>query len=280
MTVRQENSPFKGLYAELSQEKALLYLERIGIKNADVSENSLGLLMKCHLESVPFENFDVFHGHTEPSLDINDLFEKIVIKRRGGYCFELNGLFCALLNALGFKAESRTARIPYGKEYPAPKAHRIIVAAVGEKKYFCDIGFGGPVPYSPIPLETEKVLICDAGRSYRFEECDDGILLLTEKDGEFVPLLIFSDKKSDPVDFIPLNAFCSRSVHEPFLKKQMMWRLTREGIKYSLNGNVMKITGGEKDEEYLVDTEEALREAVEKYFGVKYEGILRSDTKE
>ena len=276
MTTDKLCSPFKGLYETLSEDKTLLYLERIGVKDADVSEKSLGLLMKCHLESVPFENLDVFHAHSEPSLDINDLFEKIVIKRRGGYCFELNGLFCALLDSLGFKAESRTARIPYGKNFPAPKAHRIIIADTGERKYFCDIGFGGPVPYSPIPLEFGKTFVCDAGRSYRFEEREDGILLETEKDGEYVPLLFFSSKASDPVDFLPLNAFCSRSCHEPFLKKQMMWRLTREGIKYSLNGGLLKITGGERDEEYILDTEDALREALDKYFGVKYDGSLRA----
>ena len=143
------------------------------------------------------------------------------------------------------------------------------------KRYFCDIGFGGPVPYSPIPLETGKTFVCDGGRRYRFEKCDDGILLMTEKDGEFVPLLIFADKKSDPVDFIPLNAFCARSVHEPFLKKQIMWRLTREGVKYSLSGGSMKITGGGKEEEYLFVSEESLRHGLEKYFGVKYDGILR-----
>ena len=88
----ERKSPFEKLYAPIPDTDA--YLSRIGFDGkAEPTFDCLKKLMSCHLAAVPFENLDVYHGGIEPSLETDAMFEKIVTNRRGGYCFELNGLF-------------------------------------------------------------------------------------------------------------------------------------------------------------------------------------------
>src|SRR5690242_9417454 len=79
------------------------YLQRIGYSGSRVpSADALRALHVAHLQAVPFENLDI-HLRRPISLDPERLFQKIVLERRGGFCYELNGLFAALLRALGFQ---------------------------------------------------------------------------------------------------------------------------------------------------------------------------------
>ena len=269
-----DHNPFNGLYAPLIDVAP--YLSRIGLKSApDASVDGLALLMHAHAISVPFENLDVFHGHKEPCLSTEALYEKLVIKKRGGYCFELNGLFWRLLEALGFDASCCVARIAFHREYLAPSAHRIIVVSIDGTRYFCDIGFGGPVPTSPIPIYYDAVQTCAKGNRYRFTKEHDQTVIWIEQDDAFVPLLQFSEVPADPVDFIPLNAFCSRSEHEPFLHKQMIWRLTENG-KVSIDGDVLRIVESGVTREEKLETETQLRQAFKLHFDLIYEGSLRN----
>ena len=97
------------------------YLERIGI--VEISEPSINFLKQlqaAHLLNIPFENLDIHYGN-EIILDISKLYEKIVINGRGGFCYELNGLFCELLILLGFKVRRISANVHnkekgYGKD--------------------------------------------------------------------------------------------------------------------------------------------------------------------
>lgn len=162
-------SPFSGLYAPIPDTAA--YLKRIGYTGTPaVSLDCLAALMTCHLAAVPFENLDVFHGHLEPALDTAALFRKIVQEGRGGYCFEINGLFQRLLSALGFSCWSATARIALGHDYRTPPAHQVILVELEGRRYFCDVGYGGPVPASPVEVTYDKVVTCSAGRRYRFAQ--------------------------------------------------------------------------------------------------------------
>src|SRR5690606_20497919 len=85
-----------------AKEKIHLYLQRIGYEGPlDRSAKTLAQLQYCHLHTVPYENLDILRG-VPISLELEDLFDKIVVRRRGGYCFELNALFGWLLRELGY----------------------------------------------------------------------------------------------------------------------------------------------------------------------------------
>lgn len=128
------------------------YLERIGASTpVRPTREALAELAWRHLESVPFENIGIHLG--EPaSLDEDVLFHKIVDRRRGGLCYELNGLFAALLHALGFEVDLLAARVWRGNGYGPPMAH-LALRVNGPVPVLVDVGFGNTtvsvVPWEP-----------------------------------------------------------------------------------------------------------------------------------
>ena len=141
----------------LSACQAGQYLERIGVSEAtakDVSAEGLSALVRLHQLSVPFETYEIKVLGRTPSLELDDLFEKIVIERRGGYCFELNKLFEALLKALGYKARPVLCRA-VERTGRSPINHRGILVTIGNVDHFVDVGYGGPMPAGALVLTHE-----------------------------------------------------------------------------------------------------------------------------
>lgn len=253
---------FSGLYEPIPDIFA--YLSRIGYcGELEANVKTLAGLMRAHMKSVPFENLEVFFDKREPDLSTAVLFDKIVTRRRGGYCFELNGLFSRLLSSLGFSVSLFAARVVKG-EYLSPPSHEVLCVAAEGKRYFCDVGFGGPVPSSPIELRYDCELRCDEGRVYRFEKRDCGTALRIIRDGELLDLLIFSEAPLDAVDFIPLNAFCACSPLEPFIHKVMVWK-REEGGRISIDGDSFR----EGDAETKITSREELYRLLRERFGMK-----------
>lgn len=250
----------KELYAAIPS--AQKYLQRIGYsKTPEITKTCLDELISCHVHAVPFENIDVFYGGKVPALGTVDLFEKIVNNRRGGYCFELNGLFCRLLQAIGFGAVCVKVRIMLGREVPPPMTHCAVLVNIEGKRYYCDVGFGGPAPISAIEL-------CDSlqrsgDRCYRIQEN----ILCLEQNGSFVPMMQFEDCACDPVDFIPLNYFCAKSEMEPFVHKLMVSIKTTSGHA-SIDGNVLKLRDNGVDTEIVLSKDLEMRDALVSYFGI------------
>ncbi len=266
-------NPFAGLYAPLPDVKAYLY--RIGYTTETAPTLAcLKSLMTAQLRSVPFENLDVYHGHKEPSLEIADLFEKIVTNRRGGYCFELNGLFQKLLEAIGFSCTCHIGRIGHGQRFRYPISHRVTVVKLAGERWFCDVGFGGPVPAEPVKILLDQPFDSSNGHRYLFTKNGVEIALSVEDNGQFSSVLSFVDEPADPVDFLSLNAFCAYSPIEPFVHRQMVWRATEAG-RCTLDGNVLRLCENGVVQEEIVETEEALRKVLLERFGIVYPGALR-----
>ncbi|MEL6986932.1 MAG: arylamine N-acetyltransferase, partial [Bacteroidota bacterium] len=119
------------------------YLNRINYEGEiKLNIEVLKELQKCHLLNVPFENLDIHYNRTI-QLDIGKFYNKIVIDRRGGFCYELNTLFQNLLHQIGFK-KIISARVydhkkgSFGEEYD----HLAIVVDLNQRAYLVDVGFG------------------------------------------------------------------------------------------------------------------------------------------
>jgi N-hydroxyarylamine O-acetyltransferase len=110
----------------LTEARADEYLDRIGASRPDRADlAALAVLQRAHLHAVPFENLSIHLG--EPiALDTDALFDKIVRRRRGGFCYELNGAFAALLTALGYRVELLSARVYGGDSYGPPFDHLVL----------------------------------------------------------------------------------------------------------------------------------------------------------
>ena len=137
------------------------YLERIGYQEEPhTDKDCLEKLMELQLQSVPFENLEVFKEKRVPSLKTEDIFHKIVHQGRGGYCFELNKIFYELLKGLGFDVTPLAIRMLWSPDDLRRILHRATMVVLEDGPYFCDVGYGGPGPRYPVKLEdglhTEK----------------------------------------------------------------------------------------------------------------------------
>lgn len=129
------------------------YLTRIGLSAAVTCDISgLGELQSRHLQSVPFENLDVFHRRGV-STDVEHALEKIVGRARGGWCFEMNGAFGWLLAASGFDADYVSCRVMGDDGWGPELDHCGIVVHLDGRRWYTDVGFGD-WSMTPIPLET------------------------------------------------------------------------------------------------------------------------------
>ena len=155
---------YEALSAPLPDVRA--YAERIGLPwPLEPDLETLDRVILHHQCAVPFENLEICDLEREPSLEIAALFDKVVVRRRGGFCFELNGLLEALLRAMGYDAWSVTCRIMRGRDYFPPMLHRAVLVRLAGQRYYCDVGYGGPQPAGPVPLGGERTICGEAFRA-------------------------------------------------------------------------------------------------------------------
>ena len=151
-------------------EQILRYLDRIGLRDAvppPPTLETLRRLQSAHLLHVPYENLDLLRGAIT-SLEHGALFEKIVEKRRGGLCFELNGLFCWLLCSLGYQVTSYAGRFIYPSEAGIQmRRHRVLVVTLEGKRYLTETGMNSEGPRAPLVL-AESEAQWDGVTEYRF----------------------------------------------------------------------------------------------------------------
>ena len=255
---------YEGLYAPLPDAKR--YLERLGTDMPELSPEGLSALVVAHHDAVPFENYAVCEEKKSVSLAIPDLFDKIVTRRRGGYCFELNALFCSLLRSLGFDARPLLCRILRAdRAHPAP-LHRATAVYFGDDRYFADVGFGGPMPEGAVQFDGSVQTA--RGSSFRIVPSDGRFLdLLRLEDGAWIPSIRFSRDPVDEVDFVPANYFCSSSPDSGFVIHRMANICRPDGFA-RIADDVFTLRTAEGDETRRISSPEEERSLLREYFGI------------
>ncbi len=129
------------------------YLARIGYTGTlEATTETLRGLHLAHASTIPFENLDI-QMRLPIRLDLPSLQEKLVDRKRGGYCFEQNTLFMAALKAIGFDPMPCEARVRFGNDFVGPRTHMLLLVGVEGSEYLCDVGFGGEGLLSPLPTD-------------------------------------------------------------------------------------------------------------------------------
>jgi N-hydroxyarylamine O-acetyltransferase len=121
------------------------YLARIGYLGPRAPTlEVLRALTAAHAQAIPFENLDVLLGR-RIALDVDALFDKLVRQRRGGYCFEQNGLFLHVLATLGFDVRPLSARVRLDRPRSdtPPRTHMFLRVELGNESWLTDVGVGG-----------------------------------------------------------------------------------------------------------------------------------------
>jgi N-hydroxyarylamine O-acetyltransferase len=167
------------------------YLERIGYHGRPgVSARALAEMHLAHLYAVPFENLDIQLGRPL-SLDDAALFEKIVTRRRGGFCYELNGLFCGLLRELGYRVTMLSAEVARkGGGFSAPFDHLALRVDLDEA-WLVDTGFGDGFR---LPVRLDKTADqAQGGSAYLIiQDGDYRVLMRRDAGGDWTPQYRFT----------------------------------------------------------------------------------------
>jgi N-hydroxyarylamine O-acetyltransferase len=241
------------------------YLQRIGY-NGPRTPNAETLLNlhRAHMLSVPFENLDIHLGRPIV-LDERLFCEKIVRRRRGGFCYELNGLFAVLLKKLGFNVTLLSARVLDNGQLGAEFDHLVLLVQL-EARWLADVGFGDSF-VEPLRLDDPGDQLQDRG-AYRLTRNGDQWTMLRQLPGEdWKPQYLFTLRPHQLADFAGMCHYHQTSPKSPFTRKRVCSRATAEG-RVTLSEMRLIITkSGERQERMLIDQEEyaaALRE----YFGV------------
>jgi len=132
------------------------YFARIGYTGSpSATLDVLRDLQRLHPLSIPFENLDPLTGR-RVDLDLAAVFDKLIERRRGGYCFEQNKLFAHVLMQLGFDVTPMIARVLWGREPDAitPRTHMLLRVSVDDQPWIADVGFGAVTLTSPLRLQT------------------------------------------------------------------------------------------------------------------------------
>ncbi|WP_438425491.1 arylamine N-acetyltransferase family protein [Aquimarina macrocephali] len=244
------------------------YLERIKYtKDISATEKVLFELQQAHLKSVPFENLDI-HYNREITLDIDAIYNKIVVQKRGGFCYELNGLFYHLLKKIGFDVKMISGRVyskskDYGKEYD----HLAIIASIRNNDYLVDVGFG-KFSYTPLLIKTGVKLSDDFGY-FKFDKFNDDYLRVNEIVNEVsTPQYIFKTIGRNFNEFQEMCTFHQTSKDSHFTQKKVISMVTDTG-RITLNDKQCKITKG-TDSEIIEFTEEIkFNELLKEYFDIE-----------
>ena len=246
------------------------YLQRIGFvgePRADVA--TLRALASAHIAAIPFENLDPLLG-TPVSIDLAAIEHKLVHGGRGGYCFEQNGLFLAVLKAIGFDATGMIARVLWNKPEDAEVAqtHMVLRVEVEGESWLADVGFGSMALGGALrlvvdeaqPTSLEPFRLITDGTQWRMQA------LVRD---EWRTLYRFRLQPTEAIDYVVANHFTSTHPSSHFLHTLIVARtLPDRRLGLRNRGFVVHTLGQESVRRTLQGTEE-IKRVLEEQFGIR-----------
>ncbi|AMK75033.1 MULTISPECIES: arylamine N-acetyltransferase family protein [Methylomonas] len=244
------------------------YLNRIGIAKPEASLAGLSQLQQAQLGAIPFENINPLLGLV-PELETAALMDKMVAKRRGGYCFELNGLFGQALDELGFAYQPIMARVRMGRNEGGPRLHLAFIVETEGDSWLVDAGFGGPSHYLPLRLNTEQAQSQDHNRFRLRQEPESGETVLERwQNGEWFALYSFDRSKVQRCDLEAANLVCTTWDQSLLSQNLLICRNTAEGWVQLFNTNFSKYRAGEQVS-HSVASQTHLSDLLGEQFGIE-----------
>ena len=240
------------------------YLRRLGVEQpAWPTVDALRELHLRHLETVPFENLSIHLGE-EIVLEGKRLLDKVVEARRGGFCYELNGLFALLLEELGYTVTRAGARVYGGSGFGPPFDHLALLVSApdGDGPWLADVGFGRHSSY-PLRVDARDEQV-DPGGRFRVADADGGDLDVYRDDQ---PQYRIERRPRALADFAPTCWGQQSRPDSHFRKSPVATRLDGDD-RVTLSDRTLIRTSGTARTETALNSDEEVLSAYRTHFGI------------
>lgn len=248
------------------------YLERLGLDSELHDLNFLKKIHKAHLLNIPFENLDI-HYHKKIMLDIQRIFQKVIREKRGGFCYELNGLMYHLLSNLGYECCLLSAKVNGQDGWGQDFDHMIVLVELNNEKWLVDVGFGN------LFVEPKKLILnvpqLDYNYYYKFEtDPDENWILKKSRDNStYNTIYMFDLMPHALIEFLPMCNYHQESVKSMFTQNKLITQLFRNG-RITLTDRKLKLElNGEIDEKPIMNEDEFISK-LEQYFHIDGRSLI------
>lgn len=244
------------------------YAARIGYTGPFApNAEALQELHLAHATHIPFENLDILLGRPI-RLDLDSLWRKLVEDNRGGYCFEQNALFAAVLEENGFRVSRLAARVRLGATGIRPRSHMILMVEANGEKSIADVGFGGEGLLYPIPFALNQV-VSHFTWKYRIVAEGSAFVLQSQRPEGWLDLYTFTLEEQFPVDYEVSNYYTSTNPNSIFVR-MVMAQLPGPDRRLALLDRKLIERTPQGTSEILLPDEEALLKVLAEDFSLRF----------
>ncbi|WP_297594744.1 arylamine N-acetyltransferase [Mycobacterium sp.] len=253
------------------------YFDRIGYRGAaEPNLEVLQDLMTAHTGAIPFENLDPLMGVPVDDLSPGALTDKLVHRRRGGYCYEQNGLMGYALAEIGFRVRRLVGRVVWMLPPDAPlgaQTHTVLAVTFpgSQGSYLVDVGFGGQTLTSPIRFETANAQQT-THEPYRLNDRGDGLVLQAMVRGDWKPLYVFGTQTVPQID-LKVGSWYVSTHPESIFVTGLMAALTTDDARYNLAGRNLTVHRADGSEKTRLDDAAAVIDVLSERFGIDVAGL-------
>ena len=245
------------------------YLQRIKISQLEKPNLSfLSKVQEQHLLTVPFENLDIHQGE-KIVLEENRIYEKIVVNERGGFCYELNGLFCWLLRSLDFSVSMVSSQVHrLAEDRFTPEFDHMVLLVNLEKAYLVDVGFGDTFRK---PIALPDGIVEDNSGTYRvqpFGSAPDTYILQKQENNSWQHVYSFTEHPWVISDFEEMCTFHQTSSESHFTQEIICTMAIKKG-RVSLSDDFLTITDGSSKKKTKVDSNKDFKHKLRDHFGIQ-----------
>ena len=243
------------------------YLRRIGyVGDLAPARTTLDALHLAHATHIPFENLDILRG-IPIKLDLASLQAKLVAGGRGGYCFEQNRLFAAVLIALGFAVTPLAARVRLGSDTPRPRTHMTLRVDVDGVALLADVGFGASGPLLPVPFGGAEAR--QSTWTFRVADERGTSVLQARHGGPWEDLYAFTQEPQQWIDYELPNWYTSTHPESRFTRILTAQRLAPE-VRCTLRNRDYIEDRGDTVSTRLVNDDDELLRVLAEVFGLAF----------
>lgn len=249
-----------------SNDIANRYLDALSLTRGHADLNFLARLNQRHVAILPFSSIGPLLGNELP-LDCVSLFERIAVKRRGGYCFEQNGLMYEVLRELGFTVRFYLARVIYNKDIHPGLTHRITLVEINGSQYVVDVGFGPLGPYLPVNMSGE--ISREKRREFWITEVEPGVFhMQTRKDGKPYSLYKFELNRYGHADCEVGHFYSHKHPKASFTNHLVVSIITDQAVR-SIRNHEFRIEDGSSEKSFPIRDDKDLKNILTEHFNIE-----------